>query len=727
MRIINISYRLPISFKKKGDKIELKTTDGGLATAISSLKSEDNELLWTGVADFSRSDYENGKSQAKEVYKIKPIFIEKSLNNGFYKGFSNAVIWPLFHYFPSFVEFNDDHFQNYIDANQQISDQIATFGKEDDVYWIHDYQLIPLAGMLRKVFPNAKIGFFLHIPFPSFELIRLIPKYARNYLLNGFLGADLIGFHTHEYAIHFLNSIQMSEGIRHKQYELRFKHRNIKIGVFPISIDFEKFNSSFDNDIVIKQREELKELNKGKKTIFSVDRLDYTKGIVYRLKGYKKFLELHPEWRGQIVFQLVAVPSRTDIFRYIERKQMIELLISEINGVYGSMSWTPIVYQYSQLKYHEMLGLYTNCDIALISPLRDGMNLVSKEFVASRKDLNGVLLLSDLTGAAKELTDALLFNPLDENEIAEKIHQALIMEPEEQQLRMSRMQKQIKQFDIHFWGKSFIQQLISSTFHHNQPKKLDFQERNKLLNSYQNAQKRLILLDYDGTLTGFKSNPEMAIPESEILEIINGLTKQKGNQVAIVSGRKKETLDEWFGKLPVVLIAEHGAYVKRSHWKACITGKPQWMDGVKEILNVYAESCEGSFIEEKSFSIGWHYRNCREEIGFAQSRDLLKTLDRYLTDCNATIVDGNKIVEIKPIQFNKGQTVLMAFDISEFDFILAIGDDKTDEDMFDALNPYGAFSIKVGKSSSNALYRLETIQMVISMLQIFSKLNVSSI
>lgn len=726
MRIINISYRLPISLKKKGDKIELKPSDGGLATAIRSLKTEGKELLWTGVADFSRSDFENGKSQLKEVFKIQPLFLDKTLNNGFYKGFSNAVLWPLFHYFPSFVEFNDDHYQKYIEANQFIADQIATFGREDDVYWIHDYQLIPLAGMLRKEFPKAKIGYFLHIPFPSFELIRLIPKYARNYLLNSMLGADLIGFHTHEYAIHFLNSIQMSEGIRHKQYELRFKHRNIKIGVFPISVDFEKFNSSYEHSLVIKHREELKELYKDKKTIFSVDRLDYTKGIVYRLKGYKKFLQKHPEWRGKIVFQLVAVPSRTDIFRYIERKQMIELLISEINGEYGSMSWTPIVYQYNQLKYHEMLGLYTNCNIALISPLRDGMNLVSKEFVASRKDLNGVLLLSDLTGAAKELTDALLFNPLDENEIADKIHQALEMQPEEQKLRMMRMQKQIKKFDIHHWGNSFMEQLINNTFNHHEPKTLDFESRNHLLSQYQRAKKRLILLDYDGTLTGYKSNPELAVPESEILEIINGLSKQTGNQVAIVSGRKKETLDEWFGHLPVVLIAEHGAYVKRTQWKACITEKPNWTSGVKGILNAYTESCEGSFIEEKSYSLGWHYRNCREENGFAQSRDLLKTLDRYLSDSNATIVDGNKIIEIKPIQFNKGQTVLMAFDISEFDFILVIGDDKTDEDMFDALNPYGAHSIKVGKSGSNALYRLETIQMVISMLQVFSKLNLKS-
>lgn len=717
MRIINISYRLPVSFKKKGDKIELKQSNGGLATAVKSLKSDSNELLWAGVADFSRADYEIGKSQYNNVFKIHPIFLERSLNNGFYKGFSNAVIWPLFHYFPSFVEFNDEHFQNYIDANQHIADNIAQIAKEDDVFWIHDYQMIPLAGLLRKKLPNARIGFFLHIPFPSYELIRLIPKYARDYMLKSFLGADLIGFHTHEYAIHFLNSIQMSEGIRHRQYELRYNHRNIKIGIFPISVDYEKFNSSYDQENVILHRASLRELYKNKKTIFSVDRLDYTKGIMYRLKGYKKFLKDHPEWRGRIVFQLVAVPSRTDIFRYVERKQMIELLISEINGEYGSMSWTPIVYQYSQLKYHEMLGLYTNCDIALISPLRDGMNLVAKEFVASRKDRKGVLLLSDLTGAAKELTDALLFNPLDENEISEKILQALEMPIEEQHLRMDRMQNQVHNFDIHKWGTEFISQLLSISENNFKPKILDYDTRTTLLTKYQNAKKRLILLDYDGTLTGYKANPELALPEREIIDIISGLAQKKGNQVAIVSGRKKENLEEWFGKLPIVLIAEHGAFVWRSKWKATITERPTWMNGVKEIMQNFASICEGSFVEEKSYSMGWHYRNCSDENGFTQSRELLKILDRYLSDTNATVVDGNKIIEVKPYQFNKGQTVLMAFDISEFDFILAIGDDKTDEDMFDALNPYGAETIKVGKSSSNALYRLDTIQLVISLLK----------
>lgn len=717
MKVINISYRLPVSFENKEGEIELKTSAGGLVSAIRSMKTEDNELHWVGVADFSRVDFLKGKDLYQDNITLHPVFLDEETNENFYNGFSNTVIWPLFHYFTSFVEFKPNYLNAYVKANQIIADQLAPLISPHDVVWIHDYHLMPLAAMIREKQPNAKIGFFLHIPFPSYELIRLLPKNSREVLVKGMLGADVIGFHTYDYVEHFLSTVQMIEGIQHKQFNLLYKDRLIRIGAFPISIDFNKFNDGFDDPFIQVEREKIKNHYPEKKIIFSVDRLDYTKGIIYRLNGFAHFLKTYPAWKGKIVFILVAVPSRDAINKYVERKQMIELLISEINGKYGSARWTPIVYQYSSLSFNELMGLYTCCDIALISPLRDGMNLVAKEFVASRKDQEGVLLLSDMTGTAKELTDALLFNPIDEQEIASKIQLALKMKKAEQKKRMEHLQHHVKKYDISKWATDFITELNLVTRQQTPPLTLDLGTKREVLMKFQNASHRLLLLDYDGTLTGFKSQPEEAKPDANLLRLLAELTSNPKNTVALVSGRDRSTLEEWFGKLPITLIAEHGTFVKKEEWKSTITDLSLWKDGVLNMMNRFADSCHGSFVEEKSHALCWHYRNADAENGFAQSRELVSILSNYLIASNANIIDGNKVIEVKPSQMNKGAAILQLFNLKAFDFILAVGDDKTDEDMFEVLNQCDGITVKVGKANSVARYRLETIQLVLSFLE----------
>jgi trehalose 6-phosphate synthase/phosphatase len=719
MKIINISYRLPISFSSEGEETIIKTSSGGLVSAIQSLRTEENDLHWVGIADFSRVEWVQNKSKYEGDFVLHPIFLETNINSNFYNGFSNSVLWPLFHYFPSFVEYKQVYYDDYIKANQIIAEEIRHIIANDDVIWIHDYHLMPLASFIRQYIPKAKIGFFLHIPFPTYELIRLLPKHSRDTLIKNLLEADLIGFHTFDYVQHFLNTVQMIEGVQHKQFILHYKERVIKVGAYPISIDFQKFNNAFQDINVFQERKKLRELYVDKKIIFSVDRLDYTKGIIFRLKGYAKFLENNPEWKEKIVFLLVAVPSRDSIHKYSERKQMIENLISQINGKFGNIKWTPIVYQYHSVNFTELLGLYTSCDLALISPLRDGMNLVAKEFVASRQDQKGVLLLSDMTGAAKELTDALLFNPLDEEEISEKIKEALSMNSQEQIRRMENLQAQIRKNNVFKWGEDFINDLQKITENRKTTSLLSFEPKSLLLEKYQKAQKRLILLDYDGTLSEFQTHPDLAKPNQSILDILIKLSRNTLNNLVIISGRERSALEEWLGHLPITLIAEHGIFIKRQQgWENVIKDKIYWKSGVRKIMQFFAENCYGSFVEEKSYSISWHYRNTLPESGFAQSRELISILSDYLISTNANIIDGNKVIEVKPVQVNKGSALIEAFNIEGYDFILSIGDDKTDEDMFEVINQYdNSFTIKVGNATSIAKYRLMTVQQVMSLLE----------
>jgi trehalose 6-phosphate synthase/phosphatase len=721
MKILNVSYRLPVSFHRKNDKVEVSTPGGGLVSAVLSLKNNANELHWLGVADFSRSDYNEGKDQFKNEFVLHPVFLNKNTNFGFYNGFSNSVLWPLFHYFPSFVEFKPSHFKSYMEANRIMAEEVCRMTDSGDMIWIHDYQLLPMSAMIREIKPEARIGFFLHIPFPSYELIRLLPKYCRDTLVKNMLGADLIGFHTYEYAQHFLSTVQMIEGIQHKQFNLLYRNRNLRIGVFPISIDFDKFDNALTDPEIIEEQKKLRSFYRDKKIIFSVDRLDYTKGIIYRLKGFARFLQDYPEWMEKIVFILVAVPSRIAIKKYIERKQMIEVLISEINGKFGSTQWTPVVYQYGSLNFRELTGLYTGCDIALISPLRDGMNLVSKEFVASRRDEDSILLLSDMTGAAKELTDALLFNPLDEEEIASKIKIALDMPHNERKERMINMRKQVRKHNVLRWGNKFIKELEDVCRLKIFPDPLDDQKIRDIKVQYQNSSNRLILLDYDGTLTAFHPVPHLAIPSREVLLLLSALSANPQNKVALISGRDKPTLQQWFGHLPIILIAEHGSFVRKDGWNSTIVDSILWKEGVQRIMQTFADNCSGAFIEEKAYSLCWHYRNTDPISGFSQSRELMSLLSDYLTGSGASIIDGNKVIEVKPSQINKGNAVLHAFDIRDFDFCLAIGDDRTDEDLFEVINQFNGITIKAGESSSIAQYRISTIESVISFLNQFNE------
>lgn len=725
-RLFIVSNRLPVNIINEN---EVHISSGGLISAISSyMDSADEsirtmERIWVGVPGCSAAAWGRiAHSIPDSCYQYLPVFMNKKTYDGYYYGLANSTIWPLFHYFPSFAEFNTRHYHAYKLANELFAEQLAAHLRPWDTVWIHDYHLLPLAGMLRQKFPGLTIGFFLHIPFPSFEIFRVMPKNWQREMIEGMLGADLLGFHTIDYATHFLRSAQMTLGIDHDIHTIRYNNRLVKVDIFPISIDFEKFHHAGKLQAVTQRRDALARQINGRRIIFSVDRLDYTKGVQNRLKAYEHFLVTNPQFREQVVFILVVVPSRDVISRYAERKKMIDEYIGDINSRIGTITWQPVVYQYNHLEFEELAALYTLCDLALITPLRDGMNLVAKEFVASRKDKKGVLVLSEMAGAARELTDALFINPNDTEEIAQKIKQALEMPLEEQEQRMSNMQQRIREYDVRAWANDFFEQLerIKKQQRRLEVKFIDETVRTQLRTAYKQSTKRLLLLDYDGTLVPFASHPSQAAPNSNLVELLSDVSADSRNHVYIISGRDGQTLEKWLGHLPVNIVAEHGAYIRPcgDEWRVRAPESKAWIQTVRGIMNDYTRRCNHSFTEEKNFSIAWHYRNADEEQGALRAAELYNELLDYTNSMNIQVIPGHKLVEVRNKGINKATAVEGILEGSDFDFILCCGDDVTDEDMFSFLVPVPqAFTIKVGTQASYARYNLQTPGMVLSLLE----------
>lgn len=730
-RLVIAAYRLPFKFNKTKKGYKAVQNSGGLVSAILALSEKFREsnkqviagkILWTGIADtfpenISSQKYDN------EYFELAPVNIPKHLNDLFYGGFCNDLIWPLFHYFPSYSVFNDNYFQAYKEANSQFCAEILKIIKPGDFIWVHDYQLMLLPEMIREKVPDARIGFFLHIPFPSFEIFRLMPRHWRDALINGLLGADLIGFHTNDYVQHFIKSVKRTTGFECRQNTIYTHNKLVKADAFPIGIDFDKFHNACLDKKVLIEKQKIKKYLLGQKLIFSVDRLDYTKGLLLRLKGFETFLERFPKWHSKVVFNMVVVPSRDFIEKYKDMKKEIESAVGRINGKYSTLGWRPIIYQYKSLSFNEMVALYDLSDVGLITPLRDGMNLVSKEYIACQIENEGVLILSEMAGAAAELNEALIINPVDNNEISDAIFKALEMRPDEKHSRLIKMQNRISSYNVFTWAYDFFNQAFETK---EQQKLMNVKFINKTISSkitsdYQYASNRILFFDYDGTLVSFAKYPELATIDKTTLEIIKKISDDPRNQIVIISGRGTDFLEEQFKGVNVNLVAEHGYFIKivGENWKATIENDLEWKKTVKPILNEYVNRCNGTFIEEKTGSIAWHYRNA--DFDFAQLRlhelrDDLAEIIRHKTEFE--ILEGNKVLEVKSGKYDKGQAAKTLMKNRQFDFILAAGDDRTDELLFKAL-PDLSYTIRIGLSTSVAKYNMSDFSSLLKLLKTF--------
>ncbi|MCF0050756.1 bifunctional alpha,alpha-trehalose-phosphate synthase (UDP-forming)/trehalose-phosphatase [Dyadobacter sp. LJ53] len=711
-RLVIVAYRLPFKIVRENDQAQLFQNSGGLVSAVLSLVKDkngsgfnaDEKIQWIGFSENTREELE-GQSLANEDFQAHPVFIPEDINENYYEGFCNNLIWPLCHYFPSLARFNDEYFDAYQVANRLFFDKIDEIIQPGDVIWVQDYQLMLLPDMIRQKYPDNKVGFFFHIPFPSFELFRLLPVTWRKAIVDGILGADVVGFHTNDYVEYFLKATRLVSGYGNKLHYINMSNRIVKVDSFPISVDFDKFNDAYDDPMVAEARNEARQ-SLNQKIIFSVDRLDYSKGIIHRLRGFQRFLERYPEWHEKVSFVMVVVPSRDTIEQYQQMKSEIDQTVGRINADYGNIYWQPIIYQYRSMPYHELVGMYTASDVALITPVRDGMNLVCKEYVASRKDRKGVLILSEMAGAAAELGEALIINPLDVQDIADAIKHAFEMPEDEQTKRMDAMRERIKDYDVFAWTEDFFTQMTMLEQEHERLRQVFLTNKgiDAIRHAYAAANNRILFFDYDGTLAPIVPDPAKAIVSEDVKKLILEIAKR--DTVIIISGRDRHFLDNLFSDLPVHIIAEHGALTRTKgsdEWVLNESYEENWKESIRPIMDIYAKRCPGAFVEEKETSLAWHYRTADDkEYAQRRAQELLWQLKNYIQpELNLQVIDGNKVVEVKKTAFNKGTAARTFVENGSYDFVLAIGDDTTDEDMFEAL-PETAYTIKIGDDLSAA-------------------------
>ncbi len=720
-----VSNRLPLSINKEADSFNLSPSVGGLATGMRSVYKEygGKWIGWPGLAKDELTDDEVVEIDDKLVEEdCLAVHLTKEEINLYYEGFSNNVVWPLFHYFAQFIGYNPDYWEAYKKVNHKFAQKALEIIDDGDIVWIHDYQLLLVPEMIKSVRPNVTIGFFLHIPFPSFEVFRILPW--RNELIKGMLGADLIGFHTYDYERHFFSSVRRLLGYEISFNEIHLEDRIILADAFPMGIDYEKFEN-LAKEIAHKPLQERSELHRelekyflvspNRKLILSIDRLDYTKGIPNRLHAFEKFLNKYPEFKNQVSLIMLVVPSRDEVEQYKLLKSEVDELVGRINGQYGDVNYTPVWYFYRSLPFENLIELYSTSDVALITPVRDGMNLVAKEYIASRVNQSGVLIISEMAGAVKELGEAIIINPNNEDEIADSIQQALTMPMEEQRRRMRYLQDRIRRYDIFKWSGEFIKGMkkVEGIQQNFLAKKITTEVSKELTDTFFKANKRAIFLDYDGTLVNFKNDPQAASPDEELHNLITKLEEDEQNMVTIISGRDRETLEKWLGNHRVNLIVEHGVWLKKigSDWQMLDNVDSSWKPVIRPILENFVDRTPGTFIEEKNYSLVWHYRNSEPEQGELRANELKDELRNMIANHNLEIMEGNKVIELKAGGINKGIAAMRFLRENEYDYIIAIGDDWTDEYMFREL-PDTAVTIKVGLKSTAASYKLESVKSV---------------
>jgi trehalose 6-phosphate synthase/phosphatase len=718
-RLIIISNRLPISVKVEGDQFTYEQSAGGLATGLKSFH-DCKKTLWVGWPGLTFDEHnEEFITEKLRQDGLIPVFISDNDYKDYYEGFSNRTLWPLFHYFWSYTEYDQRTWDAYVRVNQQFCREVIKIARPGDQFWVHDYQLLLLCGMLRKEIPDASIGFFLHIPFPSYELFRTLPW--RQGILEGLMGADLIAFHTFDYVRHFLSSVNRILKFENNLSRIQLSERVVDVEALPMGIDYDKFSKATSSEATLKEIEIYKQNLGNVKLILSVDRLDYSKGILQRLQAFEGFLELYPEYLGKVSLILVLVPSRYGVEEYQQLKVQIDETVGRINGRYNTIEWTCIHYFYRNLKFDTLVALYSLSDAALITPFRDGMNLVAKEYVASKVDRKGVLILSEMAGASKELDQAVCINPNDINSIIQGLYTAINMPEEEQMKRMAIMQDIVKRYSVNRWAELFIKRLKEAKRNTVKmlTKFLNDNTLDEILSYYTEAKKRLFLLDYDGTLVNFHEDPTKALPGSRIMRILDQLIEDERNTVFIISGRDRAILEKIFGGKKVGLIAEHGIFDKPSDstsWQCHIPSEPTWKPTIRDVLEAYVDRTPGSFIEEKDYSLVWHYRKVDNDLGILRTHELVDRLSHIIPRYRLQILEGNKVIEIKNWEINKGRATSKWVKSQKFEFVMAIGDDFTDEDIFRALDP-AHFSIKVGNTPSSARFHVKSVEEVHTLLE----------
>lgn len=707
-RTILVSNRLPVTIRQDASsgRQSLTHSAGGLVAALKPLQNEP-DTMWIGYPGVNPTAETNRELIASG---LMPVDLDPQVYSDYYDGYANDALWPLFHYFPARCVLNPQQFESYKTVNRQFANVVAQHAEPGDTVWVHDYHLMLLPEMLRSMRLDIEIAFFLHIPFPSAELFRILPQ--RVELLRGLLGADLIGMHTWDYCDHFLRSVRRVLGLESRYGSVRASGHSVRVEAHPIGVDVRNLMDTADSEESERYLMRMKREVGDRQVILGVERLDYSKGLTLKLDAIEALYEQSSRWAERTLYIQLAVPTRADVPAYQELRAEVERRVSEINGRFGQPTFSPISYLYQSVGMDELTALYRLADICFVSPVRDGLNLVAKEYVAVRNDGGGVLVLSEFAGAASEMGEALRVNPWDVEGTAQQLERGLEMDMGERNERMQPMRERVETTDVRNWLHGFLRslQMPDASSIGSPPVVSSTVLADTVGPPFIDAGNALIMLDYDGSLRELTPRYEDAVPTPGIITLLTELSRLPNTFVAINSGRDRYTLGNWFADCPIYLIAEHGVCLRSTdspEWETLGMVDTSWQSSVKAVLREYEKRTPGSRVEEKPSGLVWHYRQAAEDVGEWQALELLSLLENSLRNEPVEVLHGSKVVEVRQQAFTKARaydTVLARF--GPFDFVLVTGDDRTDEDLFSHLQngnaPLHTHTVKVGAGVSAA-------------------------
>ncbi|MGO1228742.1 bifunctional alpha,alpha-trehalose-phosphate synthase (UDP-forming)/trehalose-phosphatase [Brachybacterium sp. AOP42-C2-15] len=736
-QLVVVANRLPVDSRTLPDgATEWVTSPGGLVTAMESVMRNVDSGAWVGWGGSPGDAPDPFDADGMSLY---PVRLDQQDIERYYEGFSNGTLWPLYHDVIVEPEFHRGWWDTYLSANRRFAQTAAQVAAEGGMIWVHDYQLQLVPQMIRASRSDVRIGFFNHIPFPAVELFSQLPK--RNSVLRGLLGADLLGFQRESDSLNFVAAVRKLLGY-HVEGKTIFVPglgaapvREVQVQTFPISIDSAAVSALTEDPEIRERAAQLRrDLGEPEKIVLGVDRLDYTKGIRHRLKAYGELLDDGSIDPHETVMIQVATPSRERVEAYRQLRDEIELIVGRINGEHAPIGRPAVSYQHHSFDRRDMTALFMAADVVLVTALRDGMNLVAKEYVASRPDLQGVLVLSEFAGAADELRAAVLVNPHDIDELKAATLRALAMPPEEQEEAMRSLRHQVMEQDVQAWAHSFLQQLEESrtpeqkttpVVHLRGDKTSADAEIETALKDFTEVPRLLIASDFDGVLAPIVADRDAVQPDFPSLTALRELSELPGVAVALVSGRALADLDA-LTNMPssVVLVGSHGAEVGAlPPWmqaevvdKTALAMTPEKEDLLASItatLRRIARAHPGTEVETKPTAAVLHTRNAKGRGAINATESALE----YATTLpDVTVTPGKEVVEFAVVHTSKGVAIDALARASAADAWLYLGDDVTDESVFAQLGAHDV-GLKVGGGDTAATLRISDTEAVRGVLQ----------
>ncbi|CAL5390953.1 unnamed protein product [Camellia sinensis] len=680
-RLLVVANRLPVSAVRRGEESwSLEISGGGLVTALLGVK--EFEARWIGWAGVNVPDEAGQRALTKALAEKRciPVFLDEDIVHQYYNGYCNNILWPLFHYLGLPQEDRlattrsfQSQFAAYMKANKMFADVVNQHYEEGDVVWCHDYHLMFLPKCLKEHNSRMKVGWFLHTPFPSSEIHRTLP--SRKELLRAVLAADLVGFHTYDYARHFVSACTRILGLEGTPEGVEDQGRLTRVAAFPIGIDSDRFIRALEDTEVQKHIKELKDRFAGRKVMLGVDRLDMIKGIPQKILAFEKFLEENPNWRDKVVLLQIAVPTRTDVPEYQKLTSQVHEIVGRINGRFGTLTAVPIHHLDRSLDFYALCALYAVTDVALVTSLRDGMNLVSYEFVACQDAKKGVLILSEFAGAAQSLgAGAILVNPWNITEVASSIGQALNMSAEEREKRHRHNFVHVTTHTAQEWAETFVSELNDTVVEaqlriRQVPPLLPVKDAIK---HYLQSNNRLLILGFNATLTETVDTPgrrggdqirEMELKlHPELKEYLTALCSDPKTTIVVLSASGRRVLDENFGEYNMWLAAENGMFLRftKGEWMTTMPEhlNMEWVDSVKHVFEYFTERTPRSHFEPRETSLVWNYKYADPEFGKLQARDMLQHLwTGPISNASVDVVQGSRSVEVRAVGVTKGAAI----------------------------------------------------------------------